>query len=167
MRQEATAAARRAGLAACALVSAACLAGPRYVRPEPPAPLPEAFKEAGDWKAAEPSDGVPRGSWWEVFGDERLNALEAQLTVSNQTLKAAQAQFDQARALLRSAQSALFPQVGAAAAVAATDQSENRPLRNPTAPTRYNDYLLRLDVSYEADLWGRVRSTTSAARAGA
>jgi NodT family efflux transporter outer membrane factor (OMF) lipoprotein len=157
----------RAGLVACALASAACMAGPTYVRPEPPAPLPEAFKEAGTWKVAEPSDGVSRGNWWEVFGDERLNALEAQLSVSNQTLKAAQAQFDQARALLRSAQSALYPQVGSAAAIAATDQSENRPLRNRTTPTRYDDYLLRLDVSYEADVWGRVRSTTSAARAGA
>jgi NodT family efflux transporter outer membrane factor (OMF) lipoprotein len=141
------------------------MAGPRYTRPAPPASLPEAFKEGGSWKAAEPSDGAPRGSWWEVFGDERLNALEAQLAVSNPTLKAAQAQFDQARALLRSARSARYPLVGAAAAGAATDQSENRPHASP--PSRYDDYLLPMDVSYEADLWGRVRSSTSAARAGA
>lgn len=156
---------RRAALAACAVACAACTAGPRYAPPAPPFPPPEAFKEAGSWKAAEPGDGTPRGSWWEVFGDERLNGLEARLAVSNQTLKAAQAQFDQARALLRSARAARYPQVGAAAGVAATEQSETR--AHASDPTRYDDYLLRVDASYEADLWGRVRSTTSAARASA
>jgi NodT family efflux transporter outer membrane factor (OMF) lipoprotein len=150
-----------AGLAA----AAACAGAPKYVPPalEPPA----AYKELGPWQDARPADEALRGAWWEVFADADLNALETQVTVSNQTLRAAQAQFLQARALVRGAKAAELPTVTAAASATAADQSENKPLRSKTAETRYNDYILRGDVSYEFDLWGRVASTVAAARATA
>ena len=149
------------GLAALGATS--CSVGPRYVPPD--LSVPAAFKEAGDWKPADPSDEIPRGPWWQIFGDPELNALEERLSVSNQTLKAAEAQFAQARALVGAARAASFPQVGAALSVTGAGQSENRP--NPMRDPTYVDYLLRLDVSYEVDLWGRVRQAVSASRASA
>jgi len=146
-------------------LSAACAGAPKYTPPavEPP----NAYKELGPWQAAQPADEVLRGNWWEIFGEPDLNALEAQVSVSNQTLRAAQAQYLQARALVRVARSAETPTVTAGASATAADQSANKPLRSKTAETRYNDYILRGDVSYEFDLWGRVASTVAAARATA
>jgi NodT family efflux transporter outer membrane factor (OMF) lipoprotein len=147
------------------LVATGCATGPKYARPE--TPVPPSFKEADPWKAAQPNDEVARGVWWEAFNDPQLNALEEQLEVSNNTLRAAQAQFDQARALVRYARAAEVPQVSGSATVINNNQSENRPLRNPTSATHFNDYLLRLDASYELDVWGRVRYTVAANRASA
>jgi len=149
---------------AAALCLASCAAGPAYKPPDTPA-MPPAFKELGDWKPAQPQDEMPRGKWWGVYGDPALNALEEQVSVSNQSLKAAQAQYQQARALARSARAAQFPQVTAGASAAATDVSDNKPLRNPTSDTQYTDYMQRADVSYEFDVWGRVAKTVSAATA--
>lgn len=84
------------------------------------------------------------------------------MSVSNQTLKAAEAQFAQSRALVGAARAAVYPQVGSALPVTTTSQSENRP--NPMKDSQFTDYLLRADVGYEADLWGRVRSTVEASR---
>jgi NodT family efflux transporter outer membrane factor (OMF) lipoprotein len=153
----------RAVVGLAALGAAACSLGPRYTQPD--LSVPAAFKEAGDWKPAEPSDEIPRGPWWQVFGDPGLNVLEERLSISNQTLKAAEAQFAQARALVGAARAASFPQVGGGLSVTNANQSENRP--NPMRDPRYSDYLLRLDVSYEVDLWGRVRKAVDASRASA
>jgi len=76
-----------------------CVVGPNYHLP--PAPIPPAYKEVGDWKAAEPSDEKLAGKWWEIFQDPRLNGLEEQIDVSNQNLKVAFAQYQQSRAVLR------------------------------------------------------------------
>src|SRR5271170_6692807 len=67
-----------------------CAAGPDYVRP--PVATPAAYKETQGWKQAAPRDDKPRGSWWEVFNDPELNTLETQVSISNQTIKAAEAQ---------------------------------------------------------------------------
>lgn len=154
---------RRATLVAVLVATSACSLGPRYVRPD--VPVPDAFREAGEWKPVEPADELPRGRWWEIFGDPQLNMLEERLSVSNQTLKAAEAQFAQARALVGTTRAGYFPQVGGGLPVTTTSQSENRP--NPSMDARFTDYLLRADVSYEADVWGRVRATVSASRASA
>lgn len=150
---------------ACAWAAAACATAPPYAPPviDPP----PAFKELGPWGTAQPADDRARGPWWEVFADARLNELESQLTVSNQTLKAAEAQFLQARALVRSTESARMPQVGAAASFTEAEVSENKPGRSKTADTRSSDLLVRADVSYEADVWGRVRQSILASRATA
>src|SRR4030081_1037757 len=76
--------------------TAACAPKTRYV---PPAvETAPAFREDANWKVAQPNDAALRGAWWELFGDPDLNALEQQVDVSNQNLKAAAAQFAQARA---------------------------------------------------------------------
>lgn len=157
--------ARRTAGIALAIAAAACAAGPRYVPPDP-AP-PPVFKELGPWKAAEPADDRARGEWWTVFRDDQLSALEERLTVSNQTLKAAAAQFMQARALVRSAESGRMPQATAGASIGALNPSDNKPLASPSSTVRYADFVARVDVAYEADVWGRVSWTIQASRATA
>src|SRR5947207_6248802 len=118
---------RRFDVAAAAIVAglaAGCAPRARYTAPA--APLVPAFKENAGWKPAAPADAVLRGKWWEVFGDSALNALEEQVAVSNQTIKAAAAQYEQARAVLRATRSGLFPQVGADPSIARARQSGNR-----------------------------------------
>src|SRR6185436_7860681 len=99
------------------------------------------------------------------FGDPDLNALEQQIDVSNQTLKAADAQFAQARALVRGTRSGLFPQVSANPSISRVEQSGNRPAS--TVHRSFTDAVLPLDASYEADVWGRIHSAVEASRASA
>jgi NodT family efflux transporter outer membrane factor (OMF) lipoprotein len=150
------------GLAAVFL--GGCTVGPKYVKPT--AEVPSDYKEAGaDFKQAQPSDELAKGRWWEIYGDPQLNSLEDSITVSNQTLKAQQAQFAEARAAIRIARSQFFPSVTGSLSSSHYTQSTNRALNSPT--TSYQDYLLPLDVSYEPDLWGRVRRTVEASRSEA
>jgi len=143
-----------------------CAVGPRYSRPS--TPVPPAFKEVPQgWKPAQPADQVLRGKWWEIFQDPQLNTLEEQINVSNQTLKAAQAQFAQARALVRFARADRFPTATAGFSAAEIRQAQNRPVCSLTSKTSYTDIVLPVDVSYEPDVWGRVRRTVEAARAEA
>ena len=92
-------------IAAVALV-AACTVGPDYQRPA--APVPAAYKEAG-WKAGEPHDAIDRGAWWSIYNDPVLDELERQIDISNQNLKAAEAAFRQARAVVAQARAGFFP----------------------------------------------------------
>lgn len=129
--------------------------------------MPPAYKEAANFNVAQPSDAAAKGKWWEVYGDPQLNSLEEQVTVSNETLKAAQAQFLEARAAVRVARAAYYPTVSGAASAARTGQSQNKPLFGATSPVTYNDFQLPVDVAYEPDVWGRVRRTVEAARSEA
>ena len=149
-------------LAAAALaLLAACSAGPKYERPAVDAPA--AYKEAGDWKVAQPRDDVKRDKWWEVFGDAQLNSLIAQIDVSNQNVRVAEANFRQARTLVQQARASLFPSVDGRASV-----SRSRSVGTAArAGTTANNYNLVLDANYEVDIWGRVRNTVSANVAGA
>jgi NodT family efflux transporter outer membrane factor (OMF) lipoprotein len=161
------------GLSLAAIVGAAilffggCTVGPNYVRPS--AEVPTEYKELPpDWKQAQPSDAIAKGKWWEIYQDLQLNGLEEQIDVSNQTLKAEQQQFAQARAALRITRSNLFPNVTGSFSATSTHQSQNRPLFNSAVIKQdYNDFVLPVDVSYEADLWGRVRRTVEASRSEA
>jgi len=110
---------------------------------------------------------VARGKWWEIFQDPQLNALEEQINVSNEHLKAAEAQFRQARALVRFNRAAYYPTVTAGASAAREHLSEHRPLVSTTAQTNVTDFVIPVDVSYEADVFGRVRRTVEAARSNA
>ena len=161
-------------LACLTLVLTACSIGPKYQRPEAQVPSaykespPASFEELRAWKAAQPNDGAPRGTWWEVFGDPQLNALEEQVEVSNQTLAVAEAQLRGARAAIGVARAALFPTITGTASVTGARQSLNRsgaPAK-PSNETR-SDYLLSLDTSYELDVWGRIRHTVEASTASA
>jgi NodT family efflux transporter outer membrane factor (OMF) lipoprotein len=144
---------------------AGCAVGPKYTKPT--VQVPPAYKEAGNWKLAQPSDSAAKGKWWEIFKEPQLNALEDQLTVSNQTLRVAQDRFLQARAALRFSRAGEFPQADAGALASRQRQSSNRALRGATSPSNYWDFLLFGDVSYEADVWGRVRRTVESSRAEA
>jgi NodT family efflux transporter outer membrane factor (OMF) lipoprotein len=141
-------------------LAAACTVGPSYKTPT--TDVPAAFKEQpppgvapGDWKPAQPQDAALRGKWWEIFGDASLNALEEQVSVSNQTLAQAEAQFRGARAAVREARAGLFPTVTAGASVTNSRASTNT--TGTRAGGTANVYQVPVDVSYEADVWGRVR----------
>ena len=150
-------------LLAAALLIGACTAK----TPEAPKlePLPAAFKENADWKAAQPADQIARGVWWQVFNDPQLDALEARIDVSNETLKAQEARFAQARAAVAIAGAAKYPLITSTPSISAGTQSGNRP--NATVHVNTSDFVLPLDFSYEVDLWGRVRQSVAAARAAA
>jgi len=148
------------------LFLSSCVFGPHYSKPATPAP--PAYKEVPpDWKAAQPNDQVVRGKWWEIFQDAQLNTLEEQISVSNQNLKAAQAQFAQARALVRFNRADYYPTVTAGASASRERLSQNRPLVSNVSPTNVTDLVIPVDVSYEPDVFGRVRRTVEEARANA
>ena len=158
-------------LAAIAL--AGCSVGPNYVRPEAPLtaaykePPPEISKDAGVWIPAHPSDQLLDANWWELFGDDRLNALEQRVAVANQDLKAAEARFREARALVGYARAAEFPTLGVGGAVGALRDSPNQPYFPLPTSRATGDFQLPLDLSYEVDLWGRIRRSVVAAGAQA
>ena len=154
---------RRCALFAAVFSLAGCMMGPDYVRPI--APAPPAFKEAEGWKLAQPQDRVPKGNWWEVFGDATLNELEAQVDISNQNIKAAEAQVRAAQALTQSARSGLFPTIsGAGAATRSKTPAGSRVVNGSGIGNNYN---LAVDASWELDLWGRVRRSVESSEANA
>jgi NodT family efflux transporter outer membrane factor (OMF) lipoprotein len=141
---------------------AGCAVGPEYKRPV--AEVPPAYKEAADWKMAEPNDQNLGGTWWTIFQDSQLNELEEKINVSNQSLKAAEEQYTQARAMLRYARAAYYPQVDGAAAVSRNRISDNRPPGLRSNGATYSDFEILLEMSYEIDVWGRVRKTVESQR---
>jgi NodT family efflux transporter outer membrane factor (OMF) lipoprotein len=145
-----------------------CTVGPNYVRP--PAQVPESYKELEGWKVAQPRDHLIRGAWWEIFNDPQLNELEEQVNISNQNVAVAEAQFRQARALAWAARAAYFPTVTVGASFTRYRSSANAgggkgATAGATAAT--SDSLLLGDVSWEPDLWGRIRRAVEASRASA
>jgi NodT family efflux transporter outer membrane factor (OMF) lipoprotein len=158
---------RAVALMAIGLPLGGCTVGPKYVRPSDEAP--PAYKEAPnpDFKTAQPTDALAKGKWWEVYADPQLNSLEDQVTLSNQSLKAAQAQFAQARAAVQVARAAYYPTVSGGATATRTRQSENKAIFSSVSPVDYNDFQLPIDASWEPDVWGRVRRTVEAARSEA
>jgi len=157
---------RVAAQLAAALSLFGCTVGPNYVRP--PADAPVSYKEMGDWKPAQPSDQFGKGSWWEVYEDPQLNALEAQIDVSNFNLKAQQERFEQARATVKISRSNYYPEITGGASVTQNHISSNSPLfKTNVSKTNYSDYTIPIDASWEPDLWGRVRRTVEASRSEA
>jgi NodT family efflux transporter outer membrane factor (OMF) lipoprotein len=140
-----------------------CAVGPKY---HPPVvQTPSAYKELGDWKPAQPNDQNLGGEWWKIFQDSQLDALEAQVSVSNQNLKAAEAQFRQARAALRYNRADYYPTVTAGPSASRTRVSSNRPPPSSIFDgITYNDFVLPFDFSYQADVWGRVRKNVESFR---
>ena len=147
----------------------ACAVGPDYVRPtvETPAAYKEAKvpaekQQAGDWKPAQPSDAVVRGAWWEKFGDPELNALIAQVDVSNQTIAAAAAQVRVSAALADQSRSQFWPSVtGTLSRTESKPSSTTGPIVGATTSKRIIDSL-PVNASWEADLWGRIRRLVEA-----
>jgi NodT family efflux transporter outer membrane factor (OMF) lipoprotein len=152
-----------AGVAFAACL-AACATAPAY-RP-PVLAAPAAYKEVAGWSAARPADQALRGDWWTLFGDPALEVLEGRVDVSNQSLQAAAARLAQARAVVREAGAAGALQVGAGAGADRSRVSATVVGRS-LAGKETNDFTLPVAVSWEPDLWGRIASTTAAARANA
>jgi outer membrane protein, multidrug efflux system len=150
-------------LAICAALTA-CSLSPHYERPAMPPP-PAAYREAGEWKTAAPDDATPRGRWWSMYGDPDLDGLEAQVTQANQSLRAALARLQQARAQTRIARADWFPTLSAQASATRTHTSLNSPTYAPGRPTTGNLFTAEADLSYEFDLFGRVRNSVAGARA--
>ncbi len=153
---------RRILLAITAMQLTGCVVGPKYHQPVVQAP--PAYKEIGDWKPAQPNDQNLGGTWWTIFQDPQLNALEEQVNVSNQNLKAAAAQYQQARAVLRYYRADYYPTVTAGPSATRTRVSANAPTNTILRGTTYNDFVLPFDVSYQADVWGRVRKNVESYR---
>jgi NodT family efflux transporter outer membrane factor (OMF) lipoprotein len=157
---------------AAVLLLSGCMVGPKYVkRSVPMAPAykeagPDAYKENSDWQVAHPADAALRGEWWTIFNDAELNVLEPQVAENNQDLKAADARFREARALIRFNHASLFPTVGVAPFAGGSRESSNRPYFRTDGENAdgYGDIQLPVDLNYEIDVWGRVRRTVSAAR---
>lgn len=151
------------------LVAGACTVGPRYSRPPAPTPAPDIWKTQPPWEQAAPKDTIPKGPWWEVFHDSTLDDYEQQLLRANQSLVAAQANLNQARALARVATAPFFPQIFADPSAIRERGAGNRPLNGFTVPgvTPYtqNVFTIPFSMSYEADLFGRVRRNLEAANA--
>jgi len=150
-------------LAIAAFQFTGCTVGPKYRRPA--AEVPPAYKEVGDWKPAQPNDQNLPGNWWEIFQDPQLNALEAQVNVSNQNLKAAEAQYTQARALLRYQRADYFPTVNVNPSVTRNSYSANRqPHSTQFSGVTFTDLQIPFELSYQVDVWGRVRRTVESYR---
>jgi NodT family efflux transporter outer membrane factor (OMF) lipoprotein len=143
-------------------VVAGCSVGPKYHQPS--VPVPPSYKETEIWRQARPDDQHLGGNWWQLFNDPLLNSLEDQVNVSNQNLKAAEAQFRQARAVFKYDRADKFPTVTAGASGTRSRTSSNRPPHNSTFNgITSSDFVLPVDLSYEIDAWGRVRHMVESA----
>src|SRR5580698_9712322 len=94
----------------CLALLSACAVGPDYKCP--PVETPPAYKESGDWQPAQPHDTIDRGAWWSMYNDAILDALEKQIDVSNQNLKAAEAAYRESLSIVEETRSTLFPTIG-------------------------------------------------------
>lgn len=144
---------------AAALLLSACTVGPDYVRPI--VDTPAAFKEAGEWKPASPQDPATSDTWWRIFQDPVLDGLQAQLNISNQNLKSAEAQYRQAVALADAARASWFPTLNLNAGATRSATSAATATAG-SAPPR-NSFSTGLSASWEADVWGRIARTVEAA----
>lgn len=163
------------GILSLLVLTAGCTVGPRYARPSAPAPAPDAWKTQPPWQQAAPKDSIPKGAWWQIFQDPVLDTYEQQLLNANQSLIAARDRLNQARSLARVATADYFPQVAADPNAIRERGSGNRPLNGgpiitgsgtqPVLPYTQSVYTIPFSVSYEADLFGRVRKNVEAANA--
>jgi NodT family efflux transporter outer membrane factor (OMF) lipoprotein len=144
----------RAGWLLLLLSAAGCSVGPKYKTPV--APVPQAYKETGNWKTAQPSDQTFGGDWWRVFNDPQLDGLEQLINVSNENVKEAVAQYQQAVAALRYNRADYYPTISADPSATRYHYSNNRPPSSSLAGLTFNDFVVPLNVSYETNAWGRV-----------
>ena len=144
---------------AAAALLAACAAGPDYVRPK--MDVPAAYKEAGDWKPADPRPAASGLAWWQAYGDPTLDGLMADAQAANQNIRQAEATYRQALALADADRAGLFPTIGLNAGVTRARSNSSGAIRTGNADT------LGLAASWEPDLWGSVRRTIESGNASA
>ena len=141
---------------------AGCMVGPDYQRPD--APVPPAFKELDGWKLSEPQDDADKGAWWAVYHDPELDRLEGMVEISNQTVKEYEAQYRNAVALVAEARAGLFPTVGVSGGVTRAAEHISQGSGRSRAAT---EYTISGTVSWDLDVWGRVRRQVESSVAGA
>ena len=155
----------------CALL-AGCNVGPKYLPPTMTAPSafkesPAQFKETDGWSVAQPQDAALRGKWWEIYNEPELNALEEQLNIDNQNIRQAFENFMEARALVRETRSQFFPTVGVGGSYTRSKSSSNVGSASSTGASSGQQtqvFSLPADVSWEPDLWGKVRNAVRASQ---
>src|SRR4029434_7319969 len=143
----------------------ACTVGPNYSRP--PVGTPAGYKEAGDAKSIRSIDDIIGATWWKIFGDPELNALEEQVDISNQNIAQAEGRFRQARALVQAARAAYFPTVTVGVGVTRTAPSATAGSGTARNSQTFTEHSLPVDVSWELDVWGRIRRTVESSEATA
>jgi NodT family efflux transporter outer membrane factor (OMF) lipoprotein len=179
----------RLGLALllCSAASA-CMVGPNYKRP--PVSTPPAFKEAKGWEPAQPSDAADKKDWWTAFGDPVLDSLEQRVDVSNQTLAADLAAYQEAHYLVAQDRAALFPTISATPSFTAVHSNSGAVVSSGAATTTgttttgsgatgtglaassssgrtTKTYEPTIGATWAPDLWGSVRRTINSAKASA
>jgi NodT family efflux transporter outer membrane factor (OMF) lipoprotein len=154
----------RVAFAACLLLSA-CNLAPDYEVPE--TAQPAAFKETGPWIQSTEQSALPRERWWTLYNDPLLSGLEERIETANPTLAQAVARYDAARGYLEQAQSSTLPTLAVGGHANTDRQSANRPLRSANQPTYYGDDAVAAAVSWDLDLWGRIRNQVAAGKAQA
>ena len=155
----------------CAML-AGCNVGPKYLPPAATAPpafkeSPAQFKETEGWKVAQPQDAALRGKWWEIYNEPELNALEEQLNIDNQNIRQAFENFMEARALVREARSQYFPTVGIGGSYTRSQSSSSLTsgaIASSVSGKQSQVFSLPAEVSWEPDLWGKVRNTVHASQ---
>ena len=153
--------------------------GPNYTRPTYTAPptyketgasivvTPPPNPPGGAWQPANPSDGMLKGKWWEIYQDPQLNQLEERIATNNQGLRQALETYLAAQDQAKAARSALYPTLSLSPSVTHDKNSTHRPLVTPTTVSNYNDLILAGGGSWEPDFWGRIRRTVEAAHENA
>ena len=161
------------------LVSGCKPVGPNYSRPGYSAPpaykesgattvvLPPPNPQGGAWQPANPSDGMLKGKWWEIYEDPQLNKLEERIDSSNVRLRQAMELYLAAEAQVRAARANLYPTLSAGPSISRDRVSANRPLAVPGGATTYGDFIIAGQASWEPDFWGRIRRTVEQARENA
>lgn len=149
-----------------AALLAGCTVGPRYQRAQ--APAAPAWKTQAPWETAAPKDNIPKGTWWTIYHEDQLNDLEQQLLKANQSLSAATDRLQEARAFARVQTAGYFPHVAVDPNASRERLSANRQRVSviaPSSPITQNIYNIPFSLSYEIDLFGRVRRNLEAANA--
>jgi len=149
----------------CAWALAGCAVGPDYQRP-PPASAPAVWKAGSPWKEGQPRDAEIKQNFWEIFDDPILTGLEEEAATNSPDLRAAFERVEQSRAVARISRADLYPGLSFDPSGNRTRYSPDRPAQPGSLLLGYsaNDFVLPLDLSYEVDLWGRVRRSFRAAR---
>lgn len=143
-----------------------CRVGPAYHPPVPPAVTAPNYKESTvnfhdteGWKVASPQDAMLRGNWWEIFHEPELNALEEQLNINNETLKAYFQNYMSARAIIAEARSQYWPTISTAPSWQRARTSQNQSVSSTATTGRtYSIWNAPIDVSWTPDFWQKIHN---------
>jgi NodT family efflux transporter outer membrane factor (OMF) lipoprotein len=150
-------------LSALCIVTLSCSVGPNYHRPS--TPVPTVYKEYKGWKVATPNDTINRGAWWSIYRDPRLDGLEQEVNFSNQTIKADEAAYEEAKATVHEQQSAFFPSLSVTPQV--ERQKSGGGGANGFNTGAITSYSLEGTATWEPDVWGKIRRTVESSVASA